>query len=112
MSYKKAATCGLAVAAVLVGFTLYGSLDAPRAGGGSPVAVIMRCAAMGEPTFAYQVVTLSVTPGSGINVQAGTEVGEGDDCAVAISEIVDSGLGTNSMTLQATESSLVVTFVD
>jgi hypothetical protein len=78
----------------------------------TPKVILMRCEAMPAPTFRYQVTTLSHTPGLGLSINPSTVDGEGDDCAVAISQILTlQGITANHMTVEATEGSLIVTVV-
>jgi hypothetical protein len=85
-----------------------GFVDGPEAAS-VPKAVVMRCSALGPPTFSYQVTALSHTPQLPLAIEASTVEGEGLDCALAIAELVEANIDVNKIKLQATEDALVVT---
>lgn len=112
MKLGKAALALSLISVVVALVALYGA-GRSEASGGPPSVVIMRCLAFAEPSFTYQVVALSHTADLEIDVQASTFDGEGDDCAVAMAEILDAtGLKEKDLRYDASDNALVVTLID
>jgi hypothetical protein len=112
--FKRAAlaACALVAAVVAAYLALRVATPPAEAAPTAPNVVIMRCLAIESPSFTYQVANLSHTPGINLTaVKASTIEGQGDNCAVAISKVLALGMDVTKMTLHATESALVVTFI-
>lgn len=102
---------GLALAAVaLVTMVLVGDASAPSAAA-VPKVVVLRCLPMSGPGYEYQLATLSKTADVEVDIIASTVPGEGDDCAVAIAEVIGAGIPANKMEVASSADAIVVTFV-